>query len=88
MFKEPSGEQYCLRRISGLICLVAGVVVILTKVGYFMFTGVAIPFDGRGQFLVGTGAALLGLTSFDNLLNKGVSNGKQTNGTNIEESAG
>ncbi len=66
----------------GAICIIAGIAVILMKVIFFMFTEVQIPFDGRGQFLVGTGTTLLGITSFDGLINSksnSSNNGKETN---------
>lgn len=65
-------NSYCLRKICGIICVLSGILIILTKVIYFMITEIQIPFEGRGQFLVGTGAALLGITSIDNIfINKG-----------------
>ncbi len=71
MLKERMNpNEICLRKISGLICLISGILIIFTKLIYYVVTGDMIPYSGRGQFLVGTGAALLGLTSFDGLLTK------------------
>lgn len=61
-------DAYCPRKIAGMLCIAAGIVIILTKVVYFMCTGIQIPFEGRGQFLVGTGAGLLGITTVDGLI--------------------
>lgn len=69
MFKERTNNtKYCLRKISGFICILAGISIMASKILFYMITGDAIPFEGRGQFLVGTGAALLGSTSLDPIL--------------------
>ncbi len=68
-FKQKcDGDQICLRKVIGALCAAAGVLVILFKVFWFAFTGVQIPFDGRGQYLVGAGCILLGATGFDGLI--------------------
>ena len=75
MLKERTNpNRLCARKLCGMICICAGIAIMFTKVIYFIVTEQTIPFDGRGQFLIGTGATLLGITSFDNVLNK-----KETN---------
>lgn len=69
LFKDGiDNQKICLRRISGAICIISGILIMFIKIIYFMATETMIPLDGRGQFLVASGAALLGITSFDGLL--------------------
>ncbi len=71
-FKERTDpDRYCLRKIMGAVCMCAGILTIFGKIAFYMVTrDEMIPLDGRGQFLVATGATLLGITSFDTVLSR------------------
>lgn len=60
-------NKICIRKLAGIICISAGILLMFTKTIYFMATDIMIPFDGRGQLLVITGAGLLGLTTIDSV---------------------
>lgn len=65
MLKDRNTEKLSIRKVMGAVCIAFGILIMLTKILYYIVTGDVIPLDGRGQLLVVTGAGLLGLTTLD-----------------------
>jgi hypothetical protein len=57
--EDTSQSKYCVNRVMGVVCISAGIIIMAVKFIYFIQTNTEIPMNGRGQFLVGTGASLL-----------------------------
>lgn len=80
MLKERTDpNRYCLRKISGIICIASGVIIIFSKLIYFYSTGNTPMLEGRGQFLVATGATLLSITGFDPIVERVSTKDKKNN---------
>ncbi len=69
LFQErEQPNRVCLRKLAGAVCIIFGITIMLIRVIYYIVEKEVLPIEGRGQFLVGTGATLLGITSFDGVL--------------------
>ncbi len=65
--ERTDDSKYCIRKICGFICIIAGVLFMFSKLIFYFITREIPPLDGRGQFMLGSGILLLGVTSFDGL---------------------
>lgn len=69
IFMTPDGENLCLRKLSGFICVVAGIFIMMYKMIFFSATGIEINIGaGNGKFLVGSGITLLTVSSIEGVV--------------------
>ncbi len=62
--------KFSASQVFGGVCIIAGIIVVLTRVFCWLFTDRFMPLDWGGRTLIITGASLFGACGIGELVNK------------------